>query len=70
MLLTAQQLSERPGWPARRSIYAFAKTGRLPAPVDMTVPVRSWVWSSVVVEQYESGEWRPPLPPKLGLVAS
>lgn len=70
MLLTAQQLSERPGWPARKSIYTFARTGRLPMPVNPDVPARSWAWSSDIVEQYERGEWRPQLPPKLGLVAS
>lgn len=69
MLLTAQQLADRPGWPSVRSIYAYAKTGRLPAPIDMSIPVRSWRWSLLVVEQYERGEWSAPLPPKMRRVS-
>lgn len=56
--LTGRQLAERLGYKTR-TIYAYAKSGRIPPAIDMTLPIRMWRWSMVSIEQYEAGEWRP-----------
>lgn len=57
--LTAAQLAERLGY-SSETVFAYARTGRLPAPIDATLPARMWRWSVPVIESYEAGEWRRP----------
>ena len=59
--LTAKQVAERLGYTAR-TVYAYAKTGRLPAPIDAELPIRMWRWSPAIVDRYEAGEWKPVRP--------
>lgn len=64
--LTGAQVADRLGY-TTRTIYAYAKTGRIPAAIDMELPIRMWRWSPVAIAQYEAGDWRAPLPPRRGL---
>lgn len=54
--LTAAEVADRLGY-AKRTVQEYARSGRLPAPIDPSLPVVMWRWSPLVVEQYEAGEW-------------
>ena len=58
--LTGAQVADRLGYTVR-TVYAYAKTGRIPTPIDAGLPIRMWRWSPAVIARYEAGEWRQPI---------
>lgn len=54
--LTVQRVAERVTY-TPRMVRQLAREGRFPAPIDASLPVRQWRWSSVAVAAYVEGRW-------------
>ena len=46
-----------PGW-SRNRIMAMVEAGQFPPPMNAE-QTRDFLWSSIVIEQFEAGTWRP-----------
>jgi hypothetical protein len=56
-VFTAAKLADR--WEyAPRTIREYALEGRLPLPIDATLPAVMWRWSMESVRAYERGTWK------------
>lgn len=48
----------RNGAPNTEVVRKLARDGRIPPPIDMTLPVVWWRWSTAEVDTYVEGSWR------------
>jgi hypothetical protein len=57
--LTAQRVGEIVGGDrpyTAETIRNWYRAGKFPAPIDATLPVKSWRWSPRVIERYVDGD--------------
>lgn len=48
----------RDGRPNTEVVRKLARDKAIPAPIDMTLPVVWWRWSTALITAYVAGEWR------------
>lgn len=49
---------KRNGEPNRPKIYAMAREGRIPGPIDPALRALDWRWARREIEAYCAGEWK------------